>query len=189
MIGAVLPWKEQIFRLQFQFFSPCCGGIDYCNVTTPFLYEFIGAWKITSTSTEGQKLHQNLAPVLVIISGKSLVFSRKNITSTGFDRYCAPDASAPSSGNKWVSQFNFFQNVICNDFNIFLLRAAPPPSLNLGGGGKSSPWNPNFGTGSPCPTYQLWPFSSTKKIIPKCLLGSQSAIPLIGLLLSNTFFK
>ena len=54
-----------------------------------------GAWKITSTSTEGQKLHENLAPVLVIISGKSLVFSRKIITSTGFYRYCAPDASAP----------------------------------------------------------------------------------------------
>ena len=47
------------------------------------------------TSTEGQKLHENLAPVLVIISGKSLVFSRKIITSTGFYRYCAPDASAP----------------------------------------------------------------------------------------------
>ena len=31
----------------------------------------------------------------VIISGNSLVFSRKIITSTGFYRYCAPDASAP----------------------------------------------------------------------------------------------
>ena len=28
-------------------------------------------------------------------SGNSLVFSRKIITSTGFYRYCAPDASAP----------------------------------------------------------------------------------------------
>ena len=46
-------------------------------------------------STEGQKRHQNLAPVLVIISGKSLVFSMKIITSTGFYRCCAPDASAP----------------------------------------------------------------------------------------------
>ena len=55
----------------------------------------LGTSKITSTSTEGQKLHENLAPVLVIISGKSLVFSRKIITSTGFYRYCAPDASAP----------------------------------------------------------------------------------------------
>ena len=48
-----------------------------------------------STSTEGQKLPENLAPVLVIISGKSLVFSRKMITSTGFYRYCAPVVSAP----------------------------------------------------------------------------------------------
>ena len=55
----------------------------------------IGDLKITSTSTERQKRSQNLAPVLVIISGKSLVFSRKIITSTDFYRYCAPDASAP----------------------------------------------------------------------------------------------
>ena len=46
-------------------------------------------------STEGQKFHENLAPVLVMISGNSLVFSWKLITSTGFYRYCAPDASAP----------------------------------------------------------------------------------------------
>ena len=44
---------------------------------------------------EGQKLHENLAPVLVIICRKSLVFSRKSITSTGFYWYCAPGASAP----------------------------------------------------------------------------------------------
>ena len=43
-------------------------------------------------STEGQKLQENLAPVLVIISWKSLVFSRKIITSTGFYRHCGPDA-------------------------------------------------------------------------------------------------
>ena len=54
-----------------------------------------GDLRITSTSTERQKRSQNLAPVLVIISGKSLVFSRKIITSTDFYRYCAPDASAP----------------------------------------------------------------------------------------------
>ena len=51
--------------------------------------------KITSTSAERQKRSQNLAPVLVIISGNSLVFYRKIITSTGFYRYCAPGASAP----------------------------------------------------------------------------------------------
>ena len=43
-----------------------------------------GDLKITSTSTERQKRSQNLAPVLVIISGKSLVFPRKIITSTDF---------------------------------------------------------------------------------------------------------
>ena len=32
---------------------------------------------MTSTSTEKQKRSQNLLPVLVIISGNSLVFSRK----------------------------------------------------------------------------------------------------------------
>ena len=41
------------------------------------------------------KRSQNSAPVLVIISGNSLVFSRKIITSTGFYRCCAPGASAP----------------------------------------------------------------------------------------------
>ena len=57
--------------------------------------ETLGDLKITSTSTERQKRSQNLAPVLVIFSAKSLVFSRKIITSTDFYRYCAPDASAP----------------------------------------------------------------------------------------------
>ena len=33
MTGAVLPWKERIFRLQLQFFSPCYVEINYCNVT------------------------------------------------------------------------------------------------------------------------------------------------------------
>ena len=60
--------------------------------------------KITSTSAEGQKFHENLAPVLVIISGNSLVFSGKIITSTGFYRYLRPRRVSTSSGNKWVSQ-------------------------------------------------------------------------------------
>ena len=51
--------------------------------------------KIPSTSTERQKRSQNLAPVLVIISGNSLVFSRKMITSTGSYRCCAAGTSAP----------------------------------------------------------------------------------------------
>ena len=54
-----------------------------------------GDSKITSTSTERQERSQNLTPVLVIISGNSLVFSRKIITSTGFYRCCAAGASAP----------------------------------------------------------------------------------------------
>ena len=37
VIGAVLPGKERIFRLQLQFFfSPCYVGVNNCNVT-PFL--------------------------------------------------------------------------------------------------------------------------------------------------------
>ena len=51
--------------------------------------------KITSTSTKRQKRSQNLAPVLVIISGNSLEFSRKIIASTCFYWCCAPGASAP----------------------------------------------------------------------------------------------
>ena len=50
---------------------------------------------MTSTSTERPNRSQNLAPVLVIISGNPLVFSRKIITSTGFYRCCAAGASAP----------------------------------------------------------------------------------------------
>ena len=55
----------------------------------------LGDLKITSTSTERQKHSQHLAPVLVIISGNSLVVSRKMITSTGFYWCCTPGASAP----------------------------------------------------------------------------------------------
>ena len=62
---------------------------------TQTLQRFVGDLKITSTSTEKGKRSQNLAPVLVIISGNSLVFSRKSITSIGFYRCCAPSASAP----------------------------------------------------------------------------------------------
>ena len=68
---------------------------NYPLANYPLVSPQLGDLKITSTSTERQKRSQNLAPVLVIISGKSLVFSRKIITSTDFYRYCAPDASAP----------------------------------------------------------------------------------------------
>ena len=50
-------------------------------------------------SIEGQKAHQNLAPVLVIISWNSLVSSRKLLTalvSTG----AAPERVSTSSGKK-----------------------------------------------------------------------------------------
>ena len=46
-------------------------------------------------SIEGQKFHQTLAPVLVIISGTSLTFSRTIITSTGSFLVLRPDVSAP----------------------------------------------------------------------------------------------
>ena len=38
---------------------------------------------------------KDFAPVVVIISGNPLVFSRKIITSTGFYQSCPPGASAP----------------------------------------------------------------------------------------------
>ena len=54
----------------------------------------LGDLQITSTSTERQERSQNLAAVLVIISGNSLVW--KIVTSTGSYRCCAPGASAPT---------------------------------------------------------------------------------------------
>ena len=77
----------------------------------------IGDLKITSTSTERQKRSQNLAPVLVIISGNSLAFSRKLITSTGFYRCCAHGTSAPvvvknQSPNQFVSRY---ASHLCHD--------------------------------------------------------------------------
>ena len=74
---------------------------------TPVLNWMIGDLKISSTSTERQKRSQNLAPVLVIISGNSLVFSRRIITSIGFYLCCAHGASAPVVVKKSVSQMNF----------------------------------------------------------------------------------
>ena len=50
-------------------------------------------------STEGQKYHQHLAPVLAIISETSLLFSRKVITSTGFSGTASRRVST-SSGKK-----------------------------------------------------------------------------------------
>ena len=53
-------------------------------------------------STEGQKFHQHLAPVLVLISWNSLAFSRKVITSTDFTGI-APRHASTSSAKKSVS--------------------------------------------------------------------------------------
>ena len=51
-------------------------------------------------SIEGRKFHENLALVVVIISGNSLVSYKEIIASTGFYRHCAPDPVSTSSGNK-----------------------------------------------------------------------------------------
>ena len=83
----------EVFR-GFQRFSEVFRGFQRF-FKGPLRDPLIGDLKITSTSIERQKRSQNLAPVLVITSGNSLVFSTKMITSTGFYRYCAPDAPAP----------------------------------------------------------------------------------------------
>ena len=70
--------------------TPLTLGIETVGAVLRF-----GDLTIASTGTERQKRSQNLAPVLVIISGNSLVFSGKITTSTGFYRCCAPAASAP----------------------------------------------------------------------------------------------
>ena len=79
------------------------GGIDWpfhceseSNISLQiFIYSRFGAdgssepKELHQYSTEGQKCHQSLAPVLAIISGNSLVVSSKIITSTGFYWCCA----------------------------------------------------------------------------------------------------
>ena len=81
-------------------FLPCMWGLGLQNDSP----------KITSTSTERQKRSQNSAPVLVIISGNSLLFFWKIITGTGFYRCCAAGASAPVLVKKSVSQFDSLQS-------------------------------------------------------------------------------
>ena len=76
--------------------------------------------KFTSTSTERQKRSQKLAPVLVIISGNSLVFSRKIITSAGFYRCCAAGASAPAVvTNQSPSHRRGFSNLSTGSRRVF----------------------------------------------------------------------
>ena len=54
-------------------------------------------------STEGQS-HQKRAPVLVVLSGKSLVFARKSTTSTGFTG-AAPQRVSTSKHETLVTKF------------------------------------------------------------------------------------
>ena len=76
----------------------------------------LGDKKITSASTERQKRSQNLAPVLVINSVNSLVFSRKIITSAGLYRCCTPGTSAP---------------VVVKNLSHTPTSKAPPNTLSL----------------------------------------------------------
>ena len=66
------------------------------------------------------KRSQNLAPVLVIISGNSLAFSRKIITSTGFYWCCAAGASAPVVVKNQSPSF-------CNFSDLSLCAGLPQP--------------------------------------------------------------
>ena len=83
-------------------------GCNYvpCNLA-------FGDSKITSTSTERQRRSQNLAPVLVILSGNSLVFSRNIISSARFYRCSAPSASAPVVvKNQSPSNLTFWERIL-----------------------------------------------------------------------------
>ena len=57
-------------------------------------------------STDGQKRHRNLAPVLLIIQGKCLAFSRKIITPVLVFTGAAPRRVRSSSGKKIQSPTN-----------------------------------------------------------------------------------
>ena len=77
-------------------------------------------------SIEGQKFPENLAPVVAIISGNSLVFSRRIITSTGFYRYCAPGASAPVVAKNQSPKQVFVNVVYVDHFSEPLTRRKAP---------------------------------------------------------------
>ena len=86
-------------------------------------------------STEGQKVDENLAPVQVIISGHSLVFSKKIITSTGFHQHCAPDASAPAVVINESPKTSLFL------FGVFSCVPPPPRKKKGRKEGQGSPKN------------------------------------------------
>ena len=85
--------------------GPVDGGVSKVGglVDLEWSIPMFGDLKITRTSTEREKPSQIFAPVLVIISGNSLVFSRIMITSTGFYWCCTLGASAPVVVKKSVS--------------------------------------------------------------------------------------
>ena len=68
------------------------GGSEKCTRSRDSIAE---TKKLPVPVLKGKNVAKNLAPVLVIISGNSLAFSRKIITSTDFYRCCAAGASAP----------------------------------------------------------------------------------------------
>ena len=67
-----------------------------------------------STSTEGRKFHENLAPVLVNISGNSLVFSRKTITSITAGFLSRAGAETPLN---FREKFRVFPRTILENFS------------------------------------------------------------------------
>ena len=97
---------------------------------------FFGDLKITSTSTERQKHSQNLAPVLVIHFGNSLVFSRKTITSIGFLPVLRPRRLSTSSGKRSVSYFAWnFQSRLKTSISLEFVRCWPwefPTNIGVG---------------------------------------------------------
>ena len=92
---------------------PCPSGMDKemtlwrrLDLRTPQkISKNVGTLKFYQCSTEGQKYHQILAPVLVIISGHSLVFSRKITTSTASTGFtgAGPRRISTSSVEKLLS--------------------------------------------------------------------------------------
>ena len=64
----VPPWETDFYT------PPVLGGAARSNNSASAVYRSRNNYQY---STEGQKSHENSAPVLVIISGNSLVFSRK----------------------------------------------------------------------------------------------------------------
>ena len=63
-------------------------------------------------STEGQEFHENLAPVLAMLSVNLLICSRKIITSTGFYRCSARAVPAPFEGPCYTKNSTALESVV-----------------------------------------------------------------------------